>query len=103
MARLSAETEPRKPFLACPSYSRESLPLCRCHHIVLQDVNLAAGTPRAVYFPGPRAVAHAHHINPVHRDVMSEHQVAHHGVRHLLRAAERGLALAGEKPRTSTM
>src|SRR5271169_1854340 len=42
-----------------------------------------------------RSIAHAYHVNPVDRYVVVQHEVSHHGIRHLLRGGNGGLAVAG--------
>src|SRR5712692_934818 len=69
--------------------------------IVLQEADFHAATTDALVLAFlssvsrlNRSITHADHENPVHRNVVVEHEVAHHGIRHLLRSSDRGLTTA---------
>src|SRR5713226_9520099 len=69
--------------------------------IVLQEADFHAPTTDALVLAFlisvsrlNRSIAHTDHENPVHRNVVVEHEVAHHGIRHLLRSSDRGLTTA---------
>src|SRR5947209_7403015 len=73
--------------------------------IVLQKADFHAATADALglaFLIGvsglKRSIAHADHKNPVHRNLVVEHEVTHHRVGHLLRSGDRGLTMARGEP-----
>src|ERR1017187_4535144 len=71
------------------------------NQIVLQQTDFHA-SPAAMFRHGSiRAghwrISHAHHINPVDRNLVAQHQIPHHRVRHLLRTGNGSLTAARSK------
>src|SRR5579859_6134581 len=76
------------------------LPLCRARQIVLQhaDFDASAGCVLFSCSLGTGwGIAHALHVDAINRDVMREHQIPSHGLRHLLRTSNSRLPASGSE------
>src|ERR1700719_1327970 len=80
-----------------PCSSSCSSVLHRTRHLILHDIDFdsspSTGLPQVSIAAGRGSISHAHHINTVDRYVMVQHQVTHHGIRHLPRTCNRSRAM----------